>query len=36
VLGHDAWRMARIAPLPHWEESLSKALPNVVGPESSD
>jgi len=30
VLGHDAWRMARIAPLPHWQESLAKALPDVV------
>ena len=30
VLGHDAWRMARIAPLPHWRESLSRALPDVV------
>ncbi len=30
VLGHDAWRMARIAPLPHWRESLAKALPDVV------
>jgi dTDP-4-dehydrorhamnose reductase len=30
VLGHDAWRMARIAPLPHWEESLAKALPDIV------
>jgi dTDP-4-dehydrorhamnose reductase len=30
VLGHDAWRMARIAPLPHWQESLAMALPDVV------
>ena len=33
VLGHDAWRMARIAPLPPWRESLSRALPDVVAPE---
>ena len=30
VLGHDAWRMARIPALPHWQESLAKALPDVV------
>ena len=30
VLGHDAWRMARIAPLPHWQESLSTSLAEVV------
>jgi dTDP-4-dehydrorhamnose reductase len=30
VLGHDAWRMARIAPLPDWRESLAMALPEVV------
>jgi dTDP-4-dehydrorhamnose reductase len=30
VLGHDAWRMARIAPLPHWQESLAKSLQDVV------
>ena len=30
VLGHDAWRMARLAPLPHWEASLAEALPDVV------
>lgn len=30
VLGHDAWRMARIAPLPPWRESLAKALADVV------
>lgn len=30
VLGHDAWRMARLAPLPHWETSLALALPDVV------
>ena len=26
VLGHEAWRMARIAPLPDWRESLATAL----------
>ena len=30
VLGHDAWRMARIAPLPNWRESLTKALEHGV------
>lgn len=30
VLGHDAWRMARLAPLPPWETSLAEALPDVV------
>ncbi len=30
VLGHDAWRMAGVAPLPHWRDSLAKALPDVV------
>jgi dTDP-4-dehydrorhamnose reductase len=35
VLGHDAWRMARIAPLPHWEESLAKALPDIVAEPAS-
>jgi dTDP-4-dehydrorhamnose reductase len=35
VLGHDAWRMARIAPLPHWEESLSKALPDVAAEQTA-
>ena len=30
VLGHDAWRMARLAPLPRWEKSLAEALPEVV------
>ncbi|QGN57940.1 dTDP-4-dehydrorhamnose reductase [Nostocoides sp. HKS02] len=30
VLGHDAWRMARIPLLPQWQESLAKALPDVV------
>jgi dTDP-4-dehydrorhamnose reductase len=30
VLGHDAWRMARLAPLPRWETSLAEALPDVV------
>jgi dTDP-4-dehydrorhamnose reductase len=30
VLGHDAWRMARLAPLPDWRESLARALPSVV------
>ncbi len=30
VLGHDAWRMARIARLPDWRESLALALPDVV------
>ena len=32
VLGHDAWRMARLAPLPPWQDSLAKALPDVVEP----
>lgn len=35
VLGHDAWRMARVAPLPHWRDSLAKALPEVVPQEPS-
>lgn len=30
VLGHEGWRMARLAPLPDWRESLAKALPSVV------
>jgi dTDP-4-dehydrorhamnose reductase len=30
VLGHDGWRMSRLAPLPPWQESLAKALPDVV------
>jgi dTDP-4-dehydrorhamnose reductase len=30
VLGHDAWRMTGVAPLPHWRDSLAKALPEVV------
>jgi dTDP-4-dehydrorhamnose reductase len=30
VLGHDAWRMTGVAPLPHWRDSLAKALPDVV------
>ena len=30
VLGHDAWRMARIERLPDWRESLAQALPDVV------
>ena len=30
VLGHDAWRMARIAPLPPWQESLAASLTDVV------
>ncbi|TQJ49863.1 dTDP-4-dehydrorhamnose reductase [Phycicoccus sp. SLBN-51] len=30
VLGHEGWRMARLAPLPGWRESLAKALPSVV------
>jgi dTDP-4-dehydrorhamnose reductase len=32
VLGHDAWRMARIATLPPWRESLLTALPDLVPP----
>jgi dTDP-4-dehydrorhamnose reductase len=31
VLGHDSWRMARIPPLPPWQESLSASLAEVVG-----
>jgi dTDP-4-dehydrorhamnose reductase len=34
VLGHEGWRMARLAPLPHWRESLARALPTVVPPSS--
>jgi dTDP-4-dehydrorhamnose reductase len=30
VLGHEAWRMAGVAPLPHWRDSLARALPEVV------
>ena len=30
VLGHDAWRMARMALLPRWQDSLRRALPDVV------
>ncbi|NYG06067.1 dTDP-4-dehydrorhamnose reductase [Phycicoccus badiiscoriae] len=30
VLGHDAWRMARIPRLPHWQESLATSLHDVV------
>ncbi len=30
VLGHDAWRMARIAALPPWQESLAASLADVV------
>jgi dTDP-4-dehydrorhamnose reductase len=30
VLGHDAWRMARLPRLPHWQESLAKALPDIL------
>jgi dTDP-4-dehydrorhamnose reductase len=26
VLGHDAWRLAGLAPLPHWRESLNQAF----------
>jgi dTDP-4-dehydrorhamnose reductase len=38
VLGHDAWRMARIAPLPPWQESLTASLAEVVAeqPPASD
>lgn len=32
VLGHDSWRMARLDPLPHWQESLARALPTIVPP----
>lgn len=35
VLGHDAWRMARIAMLPPWRESLAQALPDLVGHRSA-
>lgn len=36
VLGHDSWRMARLPLLPHWRDSLAKALPDVVkGPSAS-
>jgi dTDP-4-dehydrorhamnose reductase len=30
VLGHDSWRMARLAPLPPWQESLAASLDDVV------
>ncbi|HEY7718281.1 MAG TPA: dTDP-4-dehydrorhamnose reductase, partial [Pedococcus sp.] len=30
VLGHGAWERAGLAPLPHWRDSLAKALPTVV------
>ena len=38
VLGHDAWRMARIALLPPWQESLTASLADVVAepPPASD
>lgn len=36
VLGHDAWRMARLPLLPDWRESLSAALPDVVAPEAPE
>jgi dTDP-4-dehydrorhamnose reductase len=32
VLGHDAWRMARLPLLPRWEDSLARALPDVLAP----
>ena len=32
VLGHEGWRMARLAPLPDWRESLARALPGLVTP----
>lgn len=35
VLGHDAWRMTRIAMLPPWRESLAQALPDLVGGRSA-
>jgi dTDP-4-dehydrorhamnose reductase len=35
VLGHDAWRMARLTQLPHWEASLAEALPDVVAEANS-
>ncbi|WP_270888477.1 dTDP-4-dehydrorhamnose reductase [Pedococcus sp. 5OH_020] len=30
VLGHDAWRMSRLAALPHWRESLAASLADVA------
>jgi dTDP-4-dehydrorhamnose reductase len=36
VLGHDAWRMARIARLPDWRTSLATALPDVIAPAGED
>lgn len=30
VLGHDSWRMSRLPLLPRWQESLAKALPDIV------
>jgi dTDP-4-dehydrorhamnose reductase len=35
VLGHDAWRMARIPLLPQWRDSLAKALPAIVEQEQA-
>jgi dTDP-4-dehydrorhamnose reductase len=32
VLGHDAWGLAGLAPLPDWRESLERALPVVLAP----
>jgi dTDP-4-dehydrorhamnose reductase len=32
VLGHEAWRGAALDPLPHWQGSLTRALPLVVPP----
>ena len=36
VLGHDAWRMARLDRLPSWEASLAEALPDVVAEPPTD
>lgn len=30
VLAHDSWQMSRLAPLPHWQDALARALPSVV------
>jgi dTDP-4-dehydrorhamnose reductase len=31
VLGHEAWRRAGLAPMPSWQEALTRALPLVAG-----
>ena len=36
VLGHDAWRMSRLEPLPDWRESLAAAVADGVADEATD